>query len=180
MSGPCEWIEAAERAANEPIEPATCIPIIDAAPETMAIAMRPRSWKQRRRFFENIVNDSMAASVKLAKVLEADACGLPLLEVVEISHLGIHQAIGEMIECLGEEEPTCTDSAAVFLCSMNPAHCLAAREYLNASGRESAGCPPFMDQEVFPDGNPLVIFLRISITIRPGLSRYWRKLKADA
>jgi hypothetical protein len=179
MSG-LEDIEATERAAIEPIEPDTCIPIIDANPETMAIAMGPRTWKQRRRFFDNIVNASMTASLKLAQKLEADECGLPLLQGVEISHLGIHQAIGEMIECLGEEEPACTDSAAVFLCSMNPAHHLAAREYLNASGHESAGCPPFMDQEVFPDGNPLVIFLRISITIRPGLSRYWRKLKADA
>ena len=43
MSGPCEWIEAAERAANEPIEPETFIPIIDANPETMEPAETSQS-----------------------------------------------------------------------------------------------------------------------------------------
>ena len=172
-----EDIEAAERAANEPIEPDTFIPIIDVDPKTMAIAMRPRSWEQRRRFFDSIVAESLEKTMTLAEVLAGGEGDVQELEVMQTAHLGIHQAIGEMIECLGEETPTCKDSAAVFLCSMNPVHCTAARVYLNASGCEGAGNPPFMNREVFPDGNPLVMFLRMSVIMRPGLSEYWRKLK---
>ena len=142
--------------------------------------MGPRSWKQRRQFFDSIVDGSMRKTAKLVGVLAGRGGDVEELEVMETSWLGIHQAIGETIECLGEQKPICKDGAAVFLCSMKPAHHLAAREYFNASGRAGVGTPPFMNQEVFPDGNPLVMFLRLSVMLRPGLSELWRKLKADA
>ena len=171
-----EDIEAARRVAEEPIEPDTFIPIIDVDPETMAIVLRPKTWKKRRQLFDNIVADSIEKAVKLAEVFAEESKGkITQREVLETAHLGIHEAIAKIIECMGEEKPTCKDSAAVFMCSMRPDHYHAGAEYFMDNGRGRAARPLFMDQDVFPDGNPLMAFLRISAVMQPGLAECWRQ-----
>ncbi len=172
-----EDIQAARRVGEEEIEQETCIPLIDADPEKLAIFLRPMSWEKRRVFFDSIVSGSLANSVKVAEALAGGKGKVQEREVMEAAHLGIHQAIGQIIEYLGDEKPTCKDSAVVYLCSANPEHFLAARAYFNAAGLRGAGSPPYWDQEVFSDGDPLMMFLRISILMRPGLCEYWRKFK---
>ncbi len=174
-----EDIEAARRVGEEEIEQETCIPLIDADPEKLAIFLRPMSWEKRRGFFDSIISGSLANTVKVAEVLAGGKGNVQESEVMQVAHLGIHQAIGQIIEYLGDEKPTCKDSAVVYLCSANPEHFLAARAYFNASGRRRAAQPPYIDQEVFPDGNPLVVFLRLSVLMRPGLCEYWRQFKGE-
>ena len=65
-----EDIEAARRVGEEEIEQETCIPLIDADPEKLAIFLRPMSWEKRRGFFDSIISGSLANTVKVAEVLE--------------------------------------------------------------------------------------------------------------
>ena len=68
-----EDIEAARRVAEEPIEPDTFIPIIDADPEKMAIVLRPKTWKKRRDFLENRPQYRARLKEEIARIDAAEA-----------------------------------------------------------------------------------------------------------
>ena len=170
-------IEAAEQVADEVIEQKTYIPLIDLDPKKAAIFLRPKSWKVRRDWFAGIVNGSMEATWRLTVEIEKDHGKAAKDDLMVQGHLGVHEQIARILECLGEEKPTCIDSAVVFQCSMNPAHFLAARSYFNEHGMRSAGIFSYAHEAVFSDGDPLAVFIRLSVAMRPGLADLWRRVK---
>ena len=169
---PAADVAAADRIGNEVVERQTGIPIIDLDPEKIAVFFKVRSWARRRSYLESLIIDSLAA---IEKIVEARDDGADNLEIFETLLLAIHERIGLVLNHLEADKPVCRDSAAIFLCSASPDHRSAARAFCNERGWSEAFHPPHMDSEMFPDGNPLVMALRMSAITRPGLSRHWRQ-----
>ena len=71
---------------------------------------------------------------------------------------GISDGLAWIVDVLNRGKWT---ALAVFLCSASPVHRSAARKLCNEHGWSRAFRPPHMDPEMFPDGNPLVVALRM-------------------
>ena len=169
---PAADVAAADRIGREVVERQTGFPFVDFDPEKIAIFFKVRSWARRRSYLESMIVDSLAV---IGKIADASDDGQDNLEVYETVLLAVHERIGLVLNHLEADKSVCRDSAAIFLCSASPDHRSAARSFCNEQGWSSAFHPPHIDGEMFPDGNPLVMALRMSAITRPGLSVHWRQ-----
>ena len=149
--------------------PLACgLPLADADPKIIARTIGGESWEGRTRFFDNIIDESLANMVETGESLTAEHGAV---DFYDWAMLKMHEQIGRTLDVWGEVKPGEDLAAVIYALSLNPRHRIAARKYFKDRAQGHA------DQQinqVAGDRMGLRIFYNGSGLVRPGLSHAWR------
>jgi hypothetical protein len=148
----------------------TGLPLVDADPKVIARRLRAKNWKDRTRFFNNVICTSIENANEMlhyarSKDDSADFLDWGLTEMM--------RRIGETLDLWGATEPADADAAIRLLSSLNPKHQRAGRKWANT---QPGSRPPakFFDTYVTKNWETLAIFFRICSTDMCCAGLAWR------
>ncbi len=125
-------------------------------------------WEDRVRFFDNIIDQSLANMVEMG---ECAATEHVTCAFYEWAMLKMHERIGRTLDLWGGAKPGEDLAAAIYALSLNPQHRRAAREYFKNRSKE---LQHQQFNQIIAQRMGLCVFSNMSRLVRPGLSYAWR------
>ncbi len=149
--------------------PVVCgLPLVDADPKIIARRLGAKSWEDRTRFFDNIIDQSLENMVKMGEFAVTEDGALAFYDW---TMLKMHERIGQVLDLWGGAKPGEDLAAAVYALSLNPQHRHVARGYIKD---RADGHPDRQFNQIAAERMALRVFYNGSGMVRPGLSHAWR------
>ncbi len=149
------------------VEPDSYIWLVDADPEVIARRLADKPWSDRRRFFNNVIVESLENLTKHLDLIRPKIGKRKTTAYIDIVLIAMHGRICEVLNIWGLEAPPDEDAARIFALSGSPEHREAARVFCGTS--EAAL------NRLFEPASGLMVFKNMSLVVRPGLNEVWRQ-----
>ncbi len=149
------------------VEPDSCILLIDMDAEVIARRLADKPWSDRRRFFNNVIVESLENLQKHLDLIGPKIGKRKTTAYIDIVLIAMHGRICEVLNIWGLEAPPDEDAARIFALSGSPEHRAAARVFCG-TGQAAL-------DRLFKPASGLMVFKNMSLVARPGLNELWRQ-----